>query len=268
MILKYENLWFCFAVSSWLNVLAFAADLEDLRKVLNSYICVDQFGQPRAAPLLLGYQPLIGSFLEGPIVPRSQETPIEPPVFYVAQPTSDIPQVDHPDLVPTGEVSEMALPVDIFEVIGKKSKGASSSKSKGKVKQVVPPRRSRRVIYETIAPEQKKSGEELSSVQVAEQSELPQIMEEVETEQVENLVPRSKRARVMTEQTDLPSSSSSAEIWALKMTVVGDSMTTSHTVFDTSDVEFSARVAQALTRASCLPGDNQVWENMSSGRMF
>jgi hypothetical protein len=186
----------------------------------------------------------------------------------VAQPTTDIPQVDHPDLVPTGEVSEMAPPVDIFEVIGNKSKGASSSKSKGKVKQVVSPRKSRRVIYETITPEQKKSGEELSSVQVAEQSELPQIVEEVETEQVEDLVPRSKRARVMTEQTDLPSSSSSTEIWALKMTVVGDPVTTSHTVFNTSDVEFSARVAQALTRAFCLPGDNQVWENMSSGRMF
>ena len=93
-------------------------------------------------------------------------------------------------------------------------------------------------------------------------------MEEVATEQVENLVPRSKRARVTSEQTDLPGSSSSTEIWALKMTVVGDPVTTSHIVFDTSDVEFSARVAQALTRASCLPGDNQVWEDMSSGRMF
>ncbi len=52
------------------------------------------------------------------------------------------------------------------------------------------------------------------------------------------------------------------------MTVVGDPVTTNHTVLDTSDVEFSARVAQALTRATCLLRDYQVWEDMSSGHMF
>ena len=131
----FKNLRFCFAVSSQLNVPATAANLEDLTKALNTNICVDRIGQPRVAHLLLKYQPLIGNFLDGPTVPRSEETPIELTTLYVAQPASDLPQVDHLDLVPTGEVSEMASPVDLFEVIGKKSKGATSSKSKGKTKQ-------------------------------------------------------------------------------------------------------------------------------------
>ena len=79
-------------------------------------------------------------------------------------------------------MSEMAPPVDIFEIIGKKQNGASSSKGKGKAKPAAPPRRSRRVVYETIALEQQKSGEELSLARVAEHSELPQIVEDVETE--------------------------------------------------------------------------------------
>ena len=264
----FKNLRFCFAVSSQLNVPATAANLEDLTKALNTNICVDRIGQPRVAHLLLKYQPLIGNFLDGPTVPRLEETPIEPTALYVAQLASDLPQVDHPDLVPTGEVSEMASPVDLFEVIGKKSKGATSSKSKGKTKQGAQPKKSRRAVFEVIAAEETGHREELRSVPSAEESRPPQAVEEVKTEQVEELVRRPKRARVVDEQTNLPSSSSSVEIWALKMTVAGDPVITSHTVFDTFDVEFSARVAQALTKAFCLLEDNQVWEDMSSGRMF
>jgi hypothetical protein len=255
-----------------LNVLATAANLEDLTKALNANICVDRIGQPRTAHFLLGYQPLIGNFLDSPTVPRVQETPIELSELYVAQPASIVSAVDHPNLIPIGEVSEMAPPVDLFEVIGKKSKGASSSKSKGKAKRSTQPKKPRRAIFEAIAPEEPSLGEELSSAPMSEHIGLPQIVEEMETVQVREQAPRPKRARVTTEQTELPRPSSLGEPWVPEITVGGggggELVTTNHIVLDTSDVEFSAKVAQALTRATCLPGDYEVWEDMSSGRMF
>ncbi len=226
-----------------MNVPATAANLEDIKKVLSSNILVDRVGNPRAASLLLGYQLLVGNFLEGPTMPRSQETPIEPTVLYVAQPASTAHIVDHPAFIPTGEVSEMAPPIDVFEILGKRQKGGSSSKGKEKAKPAALPRRSRRIIYETTSPAQQDEGAELSSAPTSEQIILPQIVEEAEAEQAEELVRRPKRARVTTEQADLPGSSSASEVWAPKMAVVGDLMTTAHTVFETTDVEFSARVA-------------------------
>jgi hypothetical protein len=242
--------------------------------VLRSNICVDQFGNPRAASLLLGYSPLVGNFLEGPTIPRSQETPVEPTVLYVAQPASAAQTDDLPEFVPTGEVSEMAPPVDVFEILGKRKKGASSSKGKEKEKEKRrrsprPLRGVRGGLYTTPPPAAQPNAQaELSSATAPEQAALPQITEEPESEQVEELVRRPKKLKAATERADLPGSSAAPEVWAPKMAVAGDLITTAHTVFETTDVEFSARVAQAITRASCLPGDSQVWDNMSSGRIF
>jgi hypothetical protein len=231
---------------------------------------MDQFGNPRAASLLLGYSPLVGNFLEGPTIPRSQETPIEPTVLYVAQPASAAQTDDLPKFVPTGKVSEMAPPVDVFEILGKRKKGASSSKGKEKEKEKpeAPPRRSRRIIYDAAPAAQTNVRAELSSATAPEQTALPQVMEEPESEPVKELVRRPKKLKAATERTELPGSSITPEVWAPKMAVVGDPITTAHTVFETTDVEFSARVPPAITRASCLPGDSQIWDNMSSGRIF
>uniref|UniRef100_A0A2N9FHZ7 Uncharacterized protein n=1 Tax=Fagus sylvatica TaxID=28930 RepID=A0A2N9FHZ7_FAGSY len=243
--------WFGHPVAARLNVPATSANLEDINKVLRSNICVDRFGHPRAASILLGYSPLVGNFLEGPTIPRSQETPVEPSVLYVAQPASAGQTDDLPEFIPVGEVSEMAPLVDVFEILQKRKKGASSSKGKEKEKEKerqkpeIPPRRSRRIIYDANPPDQPNVQAEMSMAAAPEQAALPLIEEETESEQVEGLLQKSGPRRWL---------------W--------DPITTAHTVFETTDVEFSARVAQAITRASCLPGDSQIWDNMSSGRIF
>uniref|UniRef100_A0A2N9H9C8 Uncharacterized protein n=1 Tax=Fagus sylvatica TaxID=28930 RepID=A0A2N9H9C8_FAGSY len=230
-------------VPSRLHVPASAANLEDIKKALNSNICVDQFGHPRAAAVLLGYSPLIGNYLEGPRVYRSQETPVELSTLYVAQPATAAQSDDLPEFVPVGEVSEMAPPVDVFEILSKRKKGASSSKGKEKEgekqkekeKPEAPPRRSRRIIYDTTSTAQSTVQVDPSATPAPKEAALPQIEEEPAAEQVEELVRRPKRLRVAGEHANVPGSSSNAE---------------------------------AITRASCLPGDSLIWDNMSSGRIF
>uniref|UniRef100_A0A2N9J6K9 Uncharacterized protein n=1 Tax=Fagus sylvatica TaxID=28930 RepID=A0A2N9J6K9_FAGSY len=228
-------------VSSRLNVPASSANLEDINKVLSSNIFVDQFGNPRAASLLLGYQPLVGNFLEGPTVTRSQETLVELTILYVAQPASAVHTTESSRVHShRAQVSAMAPPIDVFEILGKKQKGASSSRGKEKAKPAAPPRRSGRIIYDTPSPGQQDQEMEISLAQASEQTVLPQIVEEAEAEQ------------------------SGPQRWPWR----GTPVTTAHTIFETTEVEFSARVAQAITRASCLPWDSQVWDKMSSTKMF
>ncbi len=260
---------FNFAVAARLNVPDHVAKVEEINRVLRSNICVDEFGNPRAASILLGYRPLIGNFLEGPTIPRSQETPVEPAVLYVAQPSTFPSQSDQASHIPTGAVLEMAPPMDIYDVIGKKSKGASSSKGKGrgKAKEGVQTRRSKKAIFQAPEAEQPTRPEEPELMPVAEEVSIPQVVEGVEgpTEQGGR---RPKRLRKAAEQVEEAGPSSQGEPWVPKITVQGEPVTTEHTVFETTDIDFSARVAHALTRATCLPGDYEVWERIPSGSLF
>jgi hypothetical protein len=261
---------FGFAVAARLNIPAYAAKVEEINRVLSSNICVDEFGNPQAASVLLGYRPLIGSFLEGPTIPRSQETPVDPAVLYVAQPSTSTTESDQPSHIPTGAVLEMAPPVDIFDVIRKKPKGASSSKGKGrgKAKEGVQTRRFQKIIFQVPETEQPVPSEEPVPMPMAEQASLPQIVEDVGDEPPELEVRRPKRLRKAAEQAEAPGPSSQGEAWVPKITIHGQPVTTEHTVFETTDIDFSVKVAPALTRATCLPGDYEVWEQMPSGSLY
>ena len=137
--------------------------------------------------------------MEGRTIPKSQETPVEPTVLYVAQPASAAQTDDIPGFVPIGEFSEMAPPVDVFEILGKRKKGASSSKEKEKSETAAQPRRLKRVVYDATPTAQPSVRAELSSAPALEQTALPQIVEEPAPEQVEELVHRPKRLKAATE---------------------------------------------------------------------
>jgi hypothetical protein len=98
----------------------------------------------------------------------------------------------------------MAPPVDVFEIIGKKSKGVSSSKGKGKAKEGVQTRRSKKAIFQVSVPEKPVRDEEPRLVPSTEPSSLPQIVEGAESVQIEEQAPRPKRTRVVFEQSEIP----------------------------------------------------------------
>uniref|UniRef100_A0A2N9HYY4 Uncharacterized protein n=1 Tax=Fagus sylvatica TaxID=28930 RepID=A0A2N9HYY4_FAGSY len=118
--------------------------------------CRSEFGQPggflrqtsalmreenhASAPLLLGYEPQVKSFLEGPVVPRSEAVEIPPRAPYIAQPAEVERPEDFPDRIPTGQVYAMAPPLNPFKLMGKTA-DAGPSKEKEKPRQKAKVRR-------------------------------------------------------------------------------------------------------------------------------
>ncbi len=111
-------------------------NVELVKRVLSTNVYMDRLNQPQSAPFLLRHEPRIGSFLEDPTIPKSQEVRVDPTVLFVAQSTTTSTTSEAPDLIPSRQVLEMAPPINPFKLMGKTASGSPSEmrKSKGKGK--------------------------------------------------------------------------------------------------------------------------------------
>jgi hypothetical protein len=241
------------------------ADTELVKRVLATNIYVDQRGEPRSAPLLLRYEPQIRSFLEGPMVPRSQEVRVETSVPCLAVPADTTALSDDPELIPTGQVSEMAPPINPFELMGKATGGSSSgaAKGKGKGRGKGAGKKSKKTVSESSLSEQ--------TTQTTTQEHprpLPVVHEIDESDHGEDLAPPRKKGRSEGPSMPAEGTSSSFEAWVPNL-LFGDGPISVHdTVLDETETELSAHVAHGLARAACLPGDMNQWDSMNSGQIF
>jgi hypothetical protein len=108
--------------------------MELVKRILVTNIYVDKLNQPCSAPFLLRYKPQIGSFLKGPTIPKSQEVRVESTVLFMAPPATTNTITDVPDLIPTGQVSEIAPSINPFKLMGKAASPSKARKNKGKGK--------------------------------------------------------------------------------------------------------------------------------------
>uniref|UniRef100_A0A2N9FJV0 Uncharacterized protein n=1 Tax=Fagus sylvatica TaxID=28930 RepID=A0A2N9FJV0_FAGSY len=249
-------------VPSRLKFSEHAVNIEEIDIVLSANIFIDRIGQSRSAPLLLGYTPLIEDFLDEPTDPRSQEVQVKPSTLFEAQPsTADITS-ELPNLIPTGQVLEMA-PIDPYELMGKKAKGKKKAAQGGQNK------KPRRAVFKAIAPQQSSEGTDYGSA-CQEEPTQPQKVELDEPETTAEEALRAKRARTEVEESELPgpSTSTSEEIWAPELRAGKRLITTRDSLLNTSNVDVSSRIAHGLCAAVCLPDNIRTWNIMPLGKAF
>jgi hypothetical protein len=119
---------------------------------------------------------------------------VELPPLFIARPASPTSSANHPDLIPTREVLEMAPPINPFAIMGKKSKASlGKGKGKGKSKEGSPKKRQRRAIFEVIALKQATSNADSRSAVPDPSVQIPHIIHVDESEQVDKPGPRRSR---------------------------------------------------------------------------
>jgi hypothetical protein len=240
-----------------------------VRRVLSTSICVDERGEPRSAPLLLGYEPQVKSFLEGPTVPRSAAFEILPRAPYAAQPVVVEQPQDYPDHIPSGQVYAMAPPINPFKLMGKTADASSSTKAKGrgkgKGKEVGVKRKLKKPSEEAPLPE--------ATVQpIPEPEPVPAPSKvhvlEASDQGEEELRPRKKRGR--TEPSSIPAEgpSSHSEAWDPALLFGKNPISVRDSILDNSNTDVSAQVARGLAFAACLPEDMKQWAGTQPGPAF
>jgi hypothetical protein len=242
------------------------ADNELVKRMLATNVYVDQRGEPHSAPLLLSYEPQIRSFLEGPTVPRSQEVRVEPSILFVAVPADTTVLSEDTELIPTGQVSEMAPPINPFKLMGKATGGSSSEAAKGKGKG----------RGKGVGKKPKKTASESSSSEQTTQAtaiqEPPQpllVVHEIdESDHGEDLAPLRKRGRSEGPSMPAEGTSSSFEAWVPNLLFGNGPISVHDTILDELETDLSVHVAHGLARAAYLPGDMNQWDSMNSRQIF
>jgi hypothetical protein len=254
-----------FADSSRIAVYEAQADTDLVKRVLATNIYVDQRGEPRSAPLLLRYEPQIRSFLEGPTVPRSQEVRVETSIPSLAVPADPTTVSEDPEFIPVGQVSEMAPPINPFELMARGTGGSSSgtAKTKGRGRGKGAGKKSQKVVSDSS------SSEQAAETTIPEPPRpLPVVHEIEESDHGEDLAPPKKKGRSEAPPMPTEGASASFEPWVPRL-LFGDGPISVHdTVLDETEPELSAHVAHGLARAACLPGDMNQWDSMNSAQIF
>jgi hypothetical protein len=242
-------------------------DAELVKRVLSTNICVDERGEPRSAPLLLGYEPQVRSFLEGPTVPRSEALKIPTRAPYTAQPVvAEQPQ--DPNRIPSGQVYTMAPPINPFKLMGKLADASSSTKAKGKGKgkgkEIGVKRKLKKPIEEAPVPE--------AMIQpTSEQDPIlspPKVHVLEDSDREEELQPRKKRGRTEPSSIRAEGPSSHSEAWDPALLFGPNPISIRDFVLNNSNTDVSAQVAHGLAFAACLPEDMKQWAGSQPGPAF
>uniref|UniRef100_A0A2N9HQU1 Uncharacterized protein n=1 Tax=Fagus sylvatica TaxID=28930 RepID=A0A2N9HQU1_FAGSY len=239
---RFSHHWFDVAlqIREGLESARKQGDAELIRRVLAANICVDERGEPRSAPLLLGYEPQ--RRLSGPKT--------------------------IPDRIPVGQVYAMATPINPFEVMGKRSTVIPSKKAKdkGKGKRKAPeaPKILKRPLEEISITESE--SQPISERVPSPEPARDQISEEPEQE--EELQPRKKKGRNEPPMIPTEGPSSHVSAWDPALLFGEHPITVQDSIMDNPDNEVSGQIARGLAFATCLPKDMNKWAGTQPGPAF